>query len=196
MSSNSRTIIVTSALPYANGPIHLGHLVEYVQSDIWCRYQKMHNHECYHVCADDTHGTAIMLRAQREGITPYQLIQTIGKEHKKDFSGFHIDFSYYHSTHGPDNRNLVEMIYLRNRDKGHITRKTISQAYDPEAGQFLPDRYIKGECPKCGATDQYGDNCEACGATYASSEIKKPCFNPLWCNSDRKRIGTYLFQIG
>ena len=173
-SQSRRTLIVTSALPYANGPIHLGHLVEYVQSDIWCRYHAMNKHHCYHVCADDAHGTAIMLRAQRENITPYELVRTIGQAHKADFAGFHIDFSYYHTTHGPDNRNMVNMIYLRNRDAGHITRRTISQAYDPEAGQFLPDRYIKGECPKCGATDQYGDNCEVCGATYASSEIINP----------------------
>jgi methionyl-tRNA synthetase len=174
MPNNHRTIIVTSALPYANGPIHLGHLVEYIQSDIWCRYQKMHHHTCFHVCADDAHGTAIMLRAQREGIQPEQLIQRIWQEHTADFAGFHIDFNHYHSTHSPDNQNLSEMIYLRNRDAGHITRRTISQAFDPEAGQFLPDRFIRGECPKCRTANQYGDNCEACGATYASTDLKNP----------------------
>ena len=174
MTRQRRTLIVTSALPYANGPIHLGHLVEYVQSDIWCRYHKMNKDECYHICAEDAHGTAIMLRAQRENITPYELIRTVAREHKADFAGFNIDFTYYHTTDAPENHNLVNMIYLRNRDAGHISRKTISQAYDPEAKQFLPDRFIKGECPKCGAADQYGDNCEACGATYASTELKNP----------------------
>lgn len=170
----SRTIVVTSALPYANGPIHLGHLVEYIQSDIWCRYHKMGRHHCMYVCADDAHGTAIMLRAKREGISPEQLIQRIAGEHTADFAGFHIDFDYYHSTHSPENRHLAELFYRRHRDAGHIVRKTIAQAYDAEAGQFLPDRFIKGTCPKCGATDQYGDNCEACGATYATTELKNP----------------------
>ena len=174
MSDTPRKILITSALPYANGSIHLGHLVEYIQTDIWARFQKLRGNECYYVCADDAHGTPIMLRARAEGIEPEELIARVWKEHVEDFSGFHIGFDNYHSTHSPENRELASLIYERNRDAGHIVRKTIHQAYDPEAGMFLPDRFIKGECPRCGAADQYGDNCEACGATYAPTELKNP----------------------
>jgi len=174
MSNIHRKILITSALPYANGSIHLGHLVEYIQTDIWARFQKLRGHECYYVCADDAHGTPIMLRARAEGIQPEELIVRVWKEHTEDFAGFHIEFDNYHSTHSPENQAFANLIYERNRDAGHIVRKTIQQAYDPEAGMFLPDRFIKGTCPKCGAEDQYGDNCEVCGATYAPTELKNP----------------------
>jgi methionyl-tRNA synthetase len=174
MSSPSRKILITSALPYANGSIHLGHMVEYIQTDIWSRFQKLQGHECYYVCADDAHGTPIMLRARGEGIEPEDLIARVWKEHTEDFAGFGIDFDNYHSTHSDENKACASLIYERNRDAGHIARRTISQAYDPEANMFLPDRFIKGTCPKCGADDQYGDNCEACGATYSPTELKNP----------------------
>jgi len=174
MSTPSRKILITSALPYANGSIHLGHMVEYIQTDIWSRFQKLQGHECYYVCADDAHGTPIMLRARGEGIEPEDLIARVWKEHTEDFAGFGIDFDNYHSTHSDENKACASLIYERNRDAGHIARRTISQAYDPEANMFLPDRFIKGTCPKCGAEDQYGDNCEACGATYSPTELKNP----------------------
>jgi methionyl-tRNA synthetase len=174
MSSPSRKILITSALPYANGSIHLGHMVEYIQTDIWSRFQKLQGHECYYVCADDAHGTPIMLRARGEGIEPEDLIARVWKEHTEDFADFGIDFDNYHSTHSDENKACASLIYERNRDAGHIARHTISQAYDPEANMFLPDRFIKGTCPKCGAEDQYGDNCEACGATYSPTELKNP----------------------
>jgi methionyl-tRNA synthetase len=174
MSSPSRKILITSALPYANGSIHLGHMVEYIQTDIWSRFQKLQGPECYYVCADDAHGTPIMLRARGEGIEPEELIARVWKEHTEDFAGFGIDFDNYHSTHSDENKACASLIYERNRDAGHIARRTISQAYDPEANMFLPDRFIKGTCPKCGAEDQYGDNCEACGATYSPTELKNP----------------------
>ena len=169
-----RKILVTSALPYANGSIHLGHLVEYIQTDIWVRFQKMRGHECHYVCADDAHGTPIMLRAQNEGITPEALIASVAEEHQADFKAFSIGFDNFHSTHSEENKALASQIYLANLDAGHITTRTISQAYDPEKEMFLPDRFIKGECPKCGADDQYGDNCEACGATYDSTDLINP----------------------
>ena len=170
--NEKRRILVTSALPYANGSIHLGHLVEYIQTDIWARFQKMRGHECYYVCADDAHGTPIMLRAQAEGITPEALIAAVGEEHRADFAAFNIDFDHYHSTHSDENRELSERIYTALQSAGHITKRTITQAYDPEKEMFLPDRFIKGECPRCGAADQYGDSCEVCGATYAPTELK------------------------
>ena len=174
MSPSRRTILVTSALPYANGPIHIGHMVEYIQTDIWSRFQKLRGHDCLYVCADDAHGTPIMLRAEQEGLTPEQLIERVGEEHRADFRDFHIGFDNYYSTHSPENRELAELIYRRNRDAGHITTRTITQAFDPVREMFLPDRFIKGECPRCGAADQYGDSCEVCGATYAHTELKNP----------------------
>jgi len=169
---SERKILVTSALPYANGPIHLGHLVEYIQTDIWVRFQKQRGNPCYFVCADDTHGTPIMLKADREGITPEQLIAKVGKEHLADFTEFGVAFDNYHSTHSEENRTFSSLIYERLRDAGHISSRTITQAFDPVKNMFLSDRFIKGECPKCGAHDQYGDSCEACGATYAPTELK------------------------
>ncbi len=174
MKQTPRKILVTSALPYANGSIHLGHLVEYIQTDIWSRFQKMRGNECWYVCADDAHGTPIMLHARKLGIEPEELIGRIWQEHTTDFADFAVAFDNYHSTHSPENREMATLIYERNRDAGHIARKTISQAYDPEAQMFLPDRFIKGTCPKCGADDQYGDNCEACGATYSPTDLKNP----------------------
>ncbi len=167
-----RKILVTSALPYANGPIHLGHLVEYVQTDIWVRFQKQRGNQCWYVCADDTHGTPIMLKANGEGITPEQLIERVGKEHIADFNEFGVAFDNFHSTHSEENRIFSSLIYERLRDAGHISSRSITQAFDPVKKMFLPDRFIKGECPKCGAADQYGDNCEVCGATYAPTELK------------------------
>jgi len=172
MSQEIRKILVTSALPYANGPIHIGHLVEYIQTDIWVRFQKLQGHDCLYVCADDAHGTPIMLRAQQEGISPEQLIEAIGREHRADFADFHVGFDNYHSTHSEENRELAEMVYRRHQAAGHIDTRTITQAYDPEKEMFLPDRFIKGECPRCGAADQYGDSCEVCGATYSPTELK------------------------
>jgi methionyl-tRNA synthetase len=174
MSNNKRRILVTSALPYANGPIHLGHLVEYIQTDIWARYQRLTGQECYYVCADDAHGTPIMLRAEDDGITPEQLIERIGREHRADFADFLIAFDNYHTTHSPENRHYSELIYRRLEDNGHISRRTIKQAFDPEKGIFLPDRFIKGQCPRCGALDQYGDNCEVCGSTYSPTDLINP----------------------
>ncbi len=174
MSQTARKILVTSALPYANGPIHIGHLVEYIQTDIWSRFQKMRGHECWYVCADDAHGTPIMLHARKQGIAPEELIDRIWQEHTSDFADFSISFDNYYSTHSDENQYFATLIYERNRDAGHIVAKTISQAYDPEAEMFLPDRFIKGTCPKCGTDDQYGDNCEACGATYSPTDLKNP----------------------
>ena len=169
-----RKILATSALPYANGPIHLGHMVEYIQTDIWVRFQRMMGNQCYFVCADDAHGTPIMLRARSENISPEQLIQKYKQEHEKDFADFNIGFDNYHSTHSEENRELAEYIYLQLKKGGHIHRKTISQAYDAKENLFLPDRFVRGECPRCGAADQYGDSCERCGATYAPSDLKNP----------------------
>jgi len=169
---SKRRILVTSALPYANGELHLGYMLETIQTDIWVRFQKMMGHECHYVCADDAHGTPIMLKADEMGIEPETLIEQVKIRHQADLNDFHIDFSQYHSTHSEENREISELIYNRLNDSGYIKKKVISQAFDPEKEMFLPDRYIKGECPKCGADDQYGDNCEACGATYSTTELK------------------------
>lgn len=191
-----RKILVTSALPYANGSIHLGHLVEYIQTDIWVRFQKMRGHECHYVCADDAHGTPIMLRAQNEGIQPEQLIADVKQEHMADFADFAIGFDNYHSTHSDENRELASQIYLANRDAGNIESRTISQAYDPEKEMFLPDRFIRGECPKCGAADQYGDNCEACGATYDPTELKNPVSAVSGATPITKESEHFFFKLG
>ena len=167
----ARTILVTSALPYANGPIHIGHLVEYIQTDIWVRFQRGRGHRCIYVCADDGHGTPIMLKAEQEGMTPEALIEKIGVEHRADFRDFLISFDNYHTTHSPENRACAELIYTRLKEAGHIVRKDVAQAYDPVKGMFLPDRFVKGTCPSCGAADQYGDNCEVCGATYSPADL-------------------------
>ena len=172
--NQKRKILATSALPYANGSIHIGHLVEYVQTDVWTRFQRMRGHEIYYVCADDAHGTPIMLRAQSEGITAEQLIERIHEEHQRDFRDFAISFDNFYTTHSDENREFTETIYKRLKENGHIDIRTIKQAYDPEKEMFLPDRFIKGTCPRCGAEDQYGDNCEVCGSSYDASELKNP----------------------
>ena len=171
---SKRRILVTSALPYANGDLHLGYMLEVIQTDIWVRFQNMQGNECYYVCADDTHGTPIMLKAAEMGITPEELIASVSERHQADLSDFHINFSQYHSTHSDENRYFSELIFNRLNEAGYIKKRVISQSFDPEKEMFLPDRYIKGDCPKCGATDQYGDNCEVCGATYSTTEIKNP----------------------
>ena len=195
MPEQKRAILVTSALPYANGSIHLGHLVEYIQTDIWVRFQKMRGHDCIYVCADDAHGTPIMLRAQQEGIEAETLIARVAEEHQADFADFHIGFDNYHSTHSDENRELSELIYRRNRDGGHIETRTITQAYDPQKEMFLPDRFIKGECPRCGAADQYGDSCEACGATYAPTELKNAVSAVSGAKPVEKESLHYFFKL-
>lgn len=172
--SEARQILVTSALPYANGSIHLGHMLEYIQTDMWVRFQKLRGNQCVYVCADDAHGSAIMLRAEKEGITPEQLIANVQAEHSADFADFLVDFDNFHSTHSEENRHFAGLIYTRLRDAGHIATRSVTQYFDPEKGMFLADRFIKGTCPKCGAEDQYGDNCEKCGATYEPTELKDP----------------------
>ncbi|WP_373691367.1 methionine--tRNA ligase [Endozoicomonas sp. YOMI1] len=169
---SQRKILVTSALPYANGPLHMGHLVEYIQTDIWVRFQKLSGNQCTYVCADDAHGTAISLHAEKQGISPEESVARINIERVRDFGEFHVAFDNYYSTHSEENRKLSEAIYLALKEKGHIVSRNIVQAYDPEKQMFLADRYIKGDCPKCGASGQYGDNCEACGATYSPAELK------------------------
>ncbi|MDH3949243.1 MAG: methionine--tRNA ligase, partial [Gammaproteobacteria bacterium] len=196
MPNETRHLLVTSALPYANGSIHLGHLVEYIQTDIWVRFQKMQGHEAIYVCADDAHGTPIMLRAQNEGITPEELIARTDQEHRADFADFHIGFDNYHSTHSAENRELAETIYLRLKNAGHIHNRTIKQAYDPEKEMFLPDRFIKGECPRCGAADQYGDNCEVCGATYSPTELKNPVSVISGATPIEKESEHFFFKLG
>jgi methionyl-tRNA synthetase len=196
MSSEPRKIVVTSALPYANGPIHIGHMVEYIQTDIWVRFQKLQGNECIYVCADDAHGTPIMLRAQAEGITPQQLIDRVQVEHMTDFAGFHVGFDNYHSTHSDENRYFAEYIYQQVKAAGHIATRTISQSYDPKAEMFLPDRFIKGTCPNCGTDDQYGDNCEACGATYDPTELKNPRSVVTGETPIEKDSEQYFFKLG
>ena len=192
MSSPQRRLLVTSALPYANGQIHIGHLVEYVQTDIWVRFQRMRGHEVHYVGADDTHGTPIMLRAEQEGITPKELIANVWKDHKRDFDHFLISFDNYYTTDSPENEKLAQSIYLKLRDAGLIEKRAIEQAYDPVKKMFLPDRFIKGECPKCGAKDQYGDNCEKCGATYSPTDLKNP-FSVVSGASPIKKVSDHYF---
>ena len=169
-----RQILVTSALPYANGPIHIGHLVEYIQTDVWVRAMRQFGHEVLYLCADDAHGAPIMLRAEAEGITPEDLVARIGAEHRADFADFGIGFDNYYTTHSDENRQLAEDIFGRLSAAGHIVRYGVTRYFDPAKGMFLADRFIRGECPRCGAADQYGDSCEACGATYAPTDLKNP----------------------
>ncbi len=174
MSESPRKILVTSALPYANAPLHLGHMLEQAQTDIWVRFQRSRGHDCRYVCADDAHGTAIMLSAEAAGRTPEEHIAAIQAQHEQDSAGFLIEFDHYHSTHSPENRSWSETIFKRLEANGHIAEREITQAYDPEKGMFLADRFIKGTCPKCKATEQYGDNCESCGATYSPADLIDP----------------------
>lgn len=190
-----RKILVTSALPYANGSIHLGHLVEYIQTDIWVRFLKMQGHSVHYVCADDTHGTPIMLRAEKEGITPEQLIDRVHAEHSADFAGFLVDFDNYYSTNSEENRELASGIYKALKAGGKIATRTIEQFYDPVKNMFLPDRFIKGECPKCHAKDQYGDSCEVCGATYNPTELINPFSAVSGAAPVRKETEHYFFKL-
>jgi len=192
---NPRKILVTSALPYANGSIHLGHLVEYIQTDIWVRFQKMQGNECHYVCADDTHGTPIMLRAEKEGITPEQLIERVWHEHKADFDGFHVDFDHYGSTNSNETREYAQSIYRKLRDTGLIEVRSIEQFYDPIKNMFLPDRFIKGECPKCHARDQYGDNCEVCGAAYAPTDLINAYSAVSGAKPELRNSDHYFFKL-
>ena len=190
-----RRIFVTSALPYANGAIHLGHLVEYIQTDIWARFHRLQGHQVVYVCADDTHGTPIMLRAEKEGITPEALIDRVWHEHTRDFAGFSVAFDQYYSTHSPENKALSEKIYQGLKDAGLIEVRRIEQMYDPVKEMFLPDRFIKGDCPKCGAADQYGDSCEACGATYGPTDLKHPRSVVSGATPTRKESDHYFFKL-
>lgn len=191
----SKKILVTSALPYANGSIHLGHLVEYIQTDIWVRFQKMQGHTVHYVCADDTHGTPIMLRAEKEGITPEALIDNVHKEHSADFAEFLVEFDNYYSTNAPENKELSQSIYKKLKAAGKISTKTIEQFYDPVKNMFLPDRFIKGECPKCHAKDQYGDSCEVCGATYNPTELINAYSAVSGAAPVRKETEHYFFKL-
>ncbi|MEK6593971.1 MAG: methionine--tRNA ligase, partial [Pseudomonadota bacterium] len=192
---NKRRILVTSALPYANGAIHLGHLVEYIQTDIWVRFQRMQGHEVHYVGADDTHGTPVMLRAHSEGIKPEELIARVWKEHKRDFDDFLVDFNNYYSTHSPENRALCEEIYGKLDSGRLIAKQEVEQFYDPVKNMFLPDRFIKGECPKCGAKDQYGDSCEVCGTTYSPTDLKNPYSTISGAKPIRKSSEHHFFRL-
>ncbi|NNC77486.1 MAG: class I tRNA ligase family protein, partial [Woeseiaceae bacterium] len=174
MSEKSRKILVTSALPYANGSIHMGHLVEYLQTDIWVRFQKLRGHDCIYVCASDAHGTPIMLKARELGISPEQLTEQVSAEFKRDFADFGVAFDNYHTTHSPENEALTVEMYEALKDKGDIYTKPVEQAYDETEGMFLPDRFVKGTCPTCKTEDQYGDACESCGATYSPGDLIDP----------------------
>lgn len=191
----ARRILVTSALPYANGQIHIGHLVEYIQTDIWVRFQRMMGNEVYYVGADDTHGTPVMLRAEKEGITPKQLIDRVWAEHKRDFDSFLVSFDNYHSTDSDENRKLCETFYLALKDQDLIAERDVEQFFDPVKSMFLPDRFIKGECPKCGAKDQYGDSCEVCGTTYSPTELKNPYSVVSGATPVRKTSTHYFFKL-
>ena len=190
-----RKILVTSALPYANGSIHLGHLVEYIQTDIWVRYQRMIESEVYYICADDTHGTPVMLRAEKENISPEQLVQNVHKDHSKDFLDFNVSFDHFHSTHSNENKNLSEIIYKSLLANNKILKKEIEQFYDVEKKMFLPDRFIMGDCPKCGAKEQYGDGCEKCGAIYNPTDLKNPISALSRTKPERKKTDHYFFKL-
>ncbi|CAH0992302.1 Methionine--tRNA ligase [Sinobacterium norvegicum] len=193
--ADSRDILVTSALPYANGSLHLGHLLETIQTDIWVRFQKAQQHNCLYVCADDAHGTAIMLKAEQQGITPEQLIEKIRSEHMADLDGFLVEFNNYHSTHSEENREISAEIYTRLRDNGHIASREISQLFDPEKEIFLADRYVKGTCPKCKAEDQYGDNCEVCSATYSPRDLINPFSTISGATPVEKQSTHFFFKL-
>jgi methionyl-tRNA synthetase len=192
----TRKILVTSALPYANGALHLGHIIEAVQTDIWVRFQRMQGHDCIYVCAEDCHGTPVMIKAQAEGVTPEELIRKVAAEHIADYQGFLIGHDHFHSTHSPENQSITEDLYLKLKAKGHITTRSVRQAYDEQAGMFLPDRYVKGECPVCHTADQYGDSCENCGSTYTPDKLINPVSTiskttPVWRESEH-----YFFKLG
>jgi methionyl-tRNA synthetase len=190
-----RKMLVTSALPYANGHLHLGHLVEHIQTDIWVRTHQMLGHSCISICGDDAHGTPIMLKAEQLGITPEELTSEMKKSHEQDFAAFHIVYDHYHTTHSPENQMLATAIYEKLQSRGDIISKTIRQAYDPVKKMFLPDRYVKGTCPQCGALDQYGDNCEACGATYSPTELLNPISAVSGAKPIEKESEHYFFDL-
>lgn len=192
---NSRRILVTAALPYANGSIHVGHLVEYIQADIWCRFQRLRGHECHLVCADDTHGTAIMIESKKRKITPEELIAGVWKEHTDDFRNFLIDFSHYSSTNSPANRELCEFFYEHMKSQGHISSKEIEQLYCPKDQMFLPDRFVKGTCPNCKSPDQYGDSCDVCGATYSPEQMINPACSTCGTTPVLKNSEHLLFEL-
>ncbi|MFS6937780.1 methionine--tRNA ligase [Neisseria animaloris] len=191
-----RKILVTSALPYANGSIHLGHMVEHIQTDIWVRFQKLRGHQCHYCCADDTHGTPVMLAAQKQGMKPEDMIAKVREEHLADFTGFHIGYDNYYSTHSPENKQLSEQIYLALKANGKIESRVIEQLFDPEKNMFLPDRFVKGECPKCHAKDQYGDNCESCGTTYSPTELINPYSAVSGATPVLKESEHFFFKLG
>lgn len=195
MTQRVRKILVTYALPYANGPLHLGHLVGFIQSDIWVRFQKMSGHQCIFVCGSDAHGTPIMIQADKLNITPEKLVENIRAEHKKDIDDFFIAVDNYHTTHSAENKALVEEFFARHTQRGNIIKRTIKQAYDPEKSMFLPDRFIKGECPRCSAKDQYGDNCEVCGATYQPTELKNAYSTLSGAKPIEKESEHYFFAL-
>ncbi len=188
-------LLVTYALPYANGSIHLGHLVGFIQTDIWARFQKLRGRECHFVCGDDAHGTPVMIKADKEGISPEQFSEKMYQEHKTDLSNFHIDFDNFHTTHSDENHELATLIYQRLAKRGDIERRTIEHAFDPEKKMFLPDRYVKGECPRCGAIDQYGDNCEVCGATYSPMELLNPKSILSGATPELRKTDHFFFKL-
>lgn len=188
-------MLVTSALPYANGPLHLGHLVEHIQTDIWVRVHKMLGHECISICADDAHGTPIMLKAEQLGITPEEMTEKFRISHEEDLQAFQIEYDFYHTTHSPENQELANQIYLALEKKGDISKAIVHQAFDPEKSMFLPDRYVKGNCPRCNAPDQYGDSCEQCGATYTPFELKNPISVVSNCAPIFKDSEHYFFDL-
>jgi methionyl-tRNA synthetase len=193
--SAKRKILATNALPYANGPLHLGHLVGTIQGDIWVRLQKMLGHDCMYICGSDSHGTPIMIQAEKMGMTPEQLITKISHSQQQDFADFLVDYDNYHTTHSSENKELVETIFKRHFTEGKISKRTIKQLYDPTKNMFLPDRYIKGECPNCGARDQYGDNCEVCGATYLPTDLKNPYSTLSGSQPIEKESEHYFFKL-
>ena len=192
----TRKILVTSALPYANGSIHLGHMVEHIQTDIWVRFQKLRGHECYYCCADDTHGTPVMLAAQKQGIAPEDMIAKVREEHLADFTGFGIGYDNYYSTHSPENKQFSQDIYRALKANGKIESRVIEQLFDPEKQMFLPDRFVKGECPKCHAQDQYGDNCEVCGTTYSPTELINPYSAVSGAKPELRESEHFFFKLG
>ena len=191
-----RKILVTSALPYANGSIHLGHMVEHIQTDVWVRFQKLRGHECHYCCADDTHGTPVMLAAQKQGIAPEDMIAKVREEHLADFTGFFIGYDNYYSTHSPENKQFSEQIYRALKANGKIESRVIEQLFDPEKQMFLPDRFVKGECPKCHAQDQYGDNCEVCGTTYSPTELINPYSAVSGAKPELRESEHFFFKLG
>ena len=192
----TRKILVTSALPYANGSIHLGHMVEHIQTDVWVRFQKLRGHECYYCCADDTHGTPVMLAAQKQGIAPEDMIAKVREEHLADFTGFNIGYDNYYSTHSPENKQFSQDIYRALKANGKIESRVIEQLFDPEKQMFLPDRFVKGECPKCHAQDQYGDNCEVCGTTYSPTELINPYSAVSGTKPELRESEHFFFKLG